>query len=721
MTRTRCGSLTRYSLAAAVVVAFAAGVAPASAQTTQVPPWSANGSVSDVVRLAPHRLLVAGSFTRIGRSTGSAALIGRDSARALPFPVFEGGPVRAFAADGTGGWFVGGDFRSVGGVPRAGLAHVLPDGTIDPTFAHEFRKVEDTRPYPGTVRALAVTDGRLFVGGVFDQVDGVARSSLAAFELGDGSLASWDPQAGSAVESRVNALAVDGSTVFVGGWFNRIAGADRNGVAALDASTGVASPWNPDAANVNAIVLDAGTVYLGGLFDTVGGQPRNFIAAVDEISGEPTPWNPGAVAPVHALALDAATVFVGMGNTGNDSRHAGLSIYAYSRAGTGSNTWFRRSTGDIEAMVADAGALYLAGSFDALGGIARSRLGALDTATGKVLPWNPDPAVFETFDFPGTSLYALAAAPAGVLAGGDFAFLRGVRRTGLAVVDPATGAVAPWNAWLNGRVHGLARSHGRVYLVGSFTRIRGGARPGAAALDTRLRLLAWKPPKLSAGPADDVTVFDGKVVLTGQFNWVGRTRRHGSLAAFDRAHGRLVDWGPRRLLGTGMQLIGTRGRHVYAILDGEPFTVVLLNRRTGRLERKLVRHSGDVYGAALRGRTLYLGGAFSSVAGQERSRLAAVDAVTGRLLPWWQDADESVFSVALSGSTLFVGGQFSQVGGELRAGLAALDAATGAVEPWSPFAVGFNGSLLRTGAGLAVRGDAYGWGGSHWPYFAFLD
>jgi Domain of unknown function (DUF5122) beta-propeller len=714
VTRTRCG------LFLCLIVAALAAAAPASAQTASAPSWSVNGSVSDVVRLAPHRLLVAGSFTRVGRSTGSAALVRRDTGGALAFPLFDGGPVRAFAADGAGGWFVGGDFRSVDGAPRSGLAHVLADGTVDPAFAPELRKVEGIRPYQGSVRALVVTDGRLFVGGVFDTVDGVARNSLAAFELADASLASWDPNANDGVGTRVNALAADGSTVFVGGWFSKIAGAERHGVAALDASTGVASPWDPDAANVDAIVLDAGTVYLAGLFETVGGQPRNYVAAVDEISGEPTPWNPGAVAPVHALALDAATVFAGMGNTGNDSRHAGLSIYAYSRTGTGSTTWFSRSTGDIEALVADAGVLYVAGSFDRLAGIPRSGLGAFDTATGRVSPWNPDPAVFATSDFPFTSLYALAATPEGVLAGGDFSFLRGAHRTGLAVVDPATGAVAPWNAWLNGPVSGLVRSHGRVYLVGPFTRIRSATRNGAAALGTGLRLLAWKPPKLSAGPADDVTVFDGKVVLTGQFNWVGRTHRHGSLAAFDPVRGKLLDWGPPRLLGTSMQLVGTRGRHVYAILDGEPFTVVLLNRRTGRLEHRLVRHNGDVYDAVLRGRTLYLGGAFNRVAGAGRNGLAAVDAVTGRLLAWRQDTDESVFSLTLAGGLVYAGGQFTQVGGQPRAGLAALDARTAAVQPWGLFPVGFSGSVVHTGAGLAVRGRAFSYAGSEWPYFAFL-
>jgi hypothetical protein len=30
--------------------------------------------------------------------------------------------------DGTGGWFIGGDFSGVGGLPRANLAHIQSNG-----------------------------------------------------------------------------------------------------------------------------------------------------------------------------------------------------------------------------------------------------------------------------------------------------------------------------------------------------------------------------------------------------------------------------------------------------------------------------------------------------------------------------------------------------------------------------------------------------------------
>src|SRR4029078_7438962 len=105
--------------------------------------------------------------------------------------------------------------------------------------------------------------------------------------------------------------------------------------------------------------------------------------------------------------------------------------------------------------------------------------------TGVALPWNPDPALFEMPELPSTAAYALASAPRGILAGGGFRSFRGAHRRGLAVVDPATGAVAPWNAWVNGPVWALTRSHGRTYALGGFTRIRGGSRPRAAALGPR--------------------------------------------------------------------------------------------------------------------------------------------------------------------------------------------------------------------------------------------
>jgi hypothetical protein len=59
-----------------------------------------------------------------------------DAVSGLPagaFPKVDG-EVHAIAADGTGGWYIGGIFTLVGTAWRNSLAHVLADGTVDPDW-----------------------------------------------------------------------------------------------------------------------------------------------------------------------------------------------------------------------------------------------------------------------------------------------------------------------------------------------------------------------------------------------------------------------------------------------------------------------------------------------------------------------------------------------------------------------------------------------------------
>jgi hypothetical protein len=95
------------------------------------------------------------------------------------------------------------------------------------------------------------------------------------------------------------------------------------------------------------------------------------------------------------------------------------------------------------------------------------------------------------------------------------------------------------------------------------------------------------------------------------------------------------------------------------------------------------------------GNTLYVGGNFTSVGGQPRQHLAAVDAADGTVDPFAPTvaaADgktPTVYGLLANDSRLYAGGQFSEVDGKGRAKLAAFSLATGVLDPaWKPKATG---------------------------------
>ncbi|MEZ5101069.1 MAG: hypothetical protein R3C15_14985 [Thermoleophilia bacterium] len=104
------------------------------------------------------------------------------------------------------------------------------------------------------------------------------------------------------------------------------------------------------------------------------------------------------------------------------------------------------------------------------------------------------------------------------------------------------------------------------------------------------------------------------------------------------------------------------------------------------------------------GTSIYLGGAFTQVAGQARARLAAVDAGTGVPAAWNPGANNAVNAIAVGGSTLYLGGVFTKLAGQTRQRVGALDASSGALAPWAlkldqpARAVALSGSTVLVGA-----------------------
>ena len=84
-------------------------------------------------------------------------------------------------------------------------------------------------------------------------------------------------------------------------------------------------------------------------------------------------------------------------------------------------------------------------------------------------------------------------------------------------------------------------------------------------------------------------------------------------------------------------------------------------------------------------KTVYIGGRFTTVNGQTRTRVAALDAVTGNLRTGWNVTipSDNVEALAVdSAGDVYIGGSFSSVQGQGQRSLAKVDGVTGALESW---------------------------------------
>ena len=161
----------------------------------------------------------------------------------------------------------------------------------------------------GEVRAVEESDGKVYLGGAFSAV-GPAIGGVGIFDLGTGAIQA--PYA--AVRGSVHAIAPDASGgYYLGGDFLYVQGQFRQNAAHIDAS-GQLTAWNPEVNGyVYALAVSGSTVYMGGTFESVGGEPRTRLAAVDAVTGVPTSWSPFPESPgiVHAIFATPTTLYVG--------------------------------------------------------------------------------------------------------------------------------------------------------------------------------------------------------------------------------------------------------------------------------------------------------------------------------------------------------------------------------------------------------------------------
>lgn len=649
-----------------------------------------NGAVDAVAVDSSGGVYLGGSFTEIGPRLGRGiSLSTSDDQPATGWPDVNG-PVLAVVSDGSGGWFIGGQFTYVGGLARNGLAHIDSDGAVDPSWN------PDPAGSEVRVEALALSGSELFVGGVFSSIGGQSRDSLAEVSASGSGAAdqSWDPDPSCpSVGVCVDALAVSGSDLFVGGAFSAIGGQSLSYLAQLSTSgAGAADPaWDPDPnSGVLSLLVSGSELFVGGNFTTIGGESRSSIAELStqgDGAADPT-WNPSPNRPsmvgdgVYTMALSGTSLFVGgvFGSIGGQSRN---DLAELSTTGTGAADpdWNPAGTYNpgVNTLVVSGGQLYVGGQFSQLGGISQSNLVrlSLSGAGAADASWNPN--VNGVVD-------ALGAAGSELYAGGEFtsAGSLNAHRGYLVRLNPDGTLDQSWNPGLAGVVNALTVVGGELYVGGGFLYGAGGTQHGIARISTATGQVdtQWDPDLGLAVEVFALAVSGTDVYVGGTINLQGLLARVGTADGSQPD----PDWDP------------------------DP--------------------NGTVYSLAVSGSNLYVGGGFTTIGGQQRYWLARVPTSgDGSADPTWDPnptgaQNGGVGALAVSGDNLYVGGGFSSLGGEDDQALAEVSlTGTGAVNPTWNAAISGNvgvGALAVLGPDLYAGGGFEGIGGTNSNFLAAL-
>jgi uncharacterized delta-60 repeat protein len=242
-------------------------------------------NVVRVIRMqADGKILVGGQFTKFnGQSRNCLVRLNSDGTLDPEFKVGTGfGGLRwvcTILIQPDGKIIVGGDFTSYDNHPCGSIARLNPDGTFDPTFNSGKGTTSDNP----IISAALQPDGKIIIGGSFNHYQGVSRVNIARL-LPDGQL-DTEYKSGKGISGGLYSmiqcvLAQPDGKVFIGGSFDRVNGVARSNVVLLNADGSIDTSFAPKMSNpVRAIVSEGrGAILLGGEFVTVNGVAASRIA-----------------------------------------------------------------------------------------------------------------------------------------------------------------------------------------------------------------------------------------------------------------------------------------------------------------------------------------------------------------------------------------------------------------------------------------------------------
>ncbi|XDD47509.1 hypothetical protein AB3N60_05325 [Leptospira sp. WS39.C2] len=420
-------------------------------------------------------------------------------------PNVTGTDVRCMTTDGTF-IYIGGGFTAVNSNGAGNIGKLHKDN------GSTFYGMVDTN---GTVNAIEVKDGILYVGGIFSSLNGGSfpRSKLAAIDLST-----------NTVTSIFSTLVISGNAVFDLKIYNDqlfVAGeisTPRPGIFKIDLLGNLqSSNYLLDGFSTNAYRLSIidDKLFVFGTFETVQTLDRKYFFQVDIPSDKVTSFNPKLFNPNYdfqgiALKMKDQVIFLGggFGSIDTSTRNYLVELDLYTGLPT---DWEPNPNDMVTSLIATDNRLYLHGQFSLIDNTIRQSTAAYDLDTKSLLSWNPI--------FPAASIETMLYYQNSIYAAGNFTAVNSAPVNRIVKLDANSSSFDSSFASIpDATVRSLQIWNDELYIAGQFTTIPNASLHLAKLNPQTGSFIKTHTDSFSSNfSAYSIFVSDNRLIMSGQY------------------------------------------------------------------------------------------------------------------------------------------------------------------------------------------------------------
>ncbi|MEN6626552.1 MAG: hypothetical protein ABFD69_10025 [Candidatus Sumerlaeia bacterium] len=642
-----------------------------------------------------------------------------------------------------------GIFTNINGIARNRIARFNADGSLDSTF-------DPGAGSDAAVQRMALQpDGKILIGGPFDQCNGIERFQLARLNA-DGSLdQDFNPHFSYLIPIRAYpyapsmnyrfAVRPDGK-IMISGDFYAVDGVARKGMARLNADGSLDPTFEPSAELRSAgefVLLPDGKVYVCGYFrlDGTNDPITKFLVRLNVNGSMDNEFEADTrINPVRCMTIQPDGKLL---TVSGSAPSTGYTISRLNTDGTSDSTFARRTVAVFQSMtVRPDGRILVAGNLEAPHSASDYPLNQLKCLNAD----GTDDTGFSGGEVADENIWQTLALDDGkILVCGAFTQYLDEKRSRITVLN-ADGSVDARSLFpmpqVNGEVDALAtREDGNILIGGAFETVYGMPSGGAARLsvdcdlDTSFSAQAGRVGVMAALPDGKTYLCDrvtsGPEVTVTRRNIDGTTdTSFRPVVADDGVACMIVQPDGGVLIGGNFHKVCGITRNQVARLDaigsvtltfnaghgfdaGEPHYIQHGDEDSTDLPDELIiEYRGRVNSMALQSGRIIVGGLFDRVALADRGNIARLylNGALDRSFDPGNGTDGEVFAVVVQpDGKVLIAGEFTRVDGRMRHGIARLNADGSVDEGFVPACDEFNyfHTLALQADGKIVMGGFY--------------